>query len=112
MMAGAPNLAFVLHRLGALAGVLTLGACAQGSRTSAPETAGSGSTGFVDGRTIFFSRCTRCHAADPLERHTVTEWRRIVEEMAGRTRLSAAERTALLAYIEQEKNSRPASGGG
>ena len=112
MSAGAPKMAFVLHRVGALAAVLITSGCVEGSRTSVPGVVGTANAGSMDGRKIFFGRCTRCHTADPLERHTVGEWRRIVDEMAGRTRLSPEERTALLSYIEQEKSSVPAGGGG
>src|SRR3954451_23777080 len=104
MKVGAGNLVSVRRRLGALAVVLAVTGCAQESRPIAPGNGGASKAGPLDGRKIFFGRCTRCHTADPLEQHTVVEWRKILEEMAGRTRLSAAEHAALLSFIEQEKD--------
>src|SRR4051794_679794 len=51
------------------------------------------------GREIFTTRCTSCHRADPPSSHSVAQWDRIVAEMAARSKLQAAERAALLAYL-------------
>jgi len=52
------------------------------------------------GRDLFGTRCTACHTADPVAKHSVSEWNGIVDDMAGRSKLSADERSALMAYIE------------
>lgn len=52
------------------------------------------------GREVFGGRCTACHSAEPVGKHSVAEWRRIIAVMAPRAKLDAAQRSALLAYIE------------
>jgi mono/diheme cytochrome c family protein len=53
-----------------------------------------------EGRRIFTRECTSCHSADPVSKYTFPEWREIVADMSERTKLSADEERALLAYIQ------------
>ena len=51
------------------------------------------------GREIYAGPCTSCHAADPVGKYTMVRWREIVGDMAERTELNAADKSALLAYL-------------
>jgi hypothetical protein len=57
------------------------------------------------GRRIFSGPCTTCHNADPVAKYSVAEWRAIVDDdMGARARLTAAERSALMAYINAARS--------
>lgn len=51
------------------------------------------------GRRTFVTTCTACHHADPVTKYSPTEWREIVAVMSGRSKLDAAQQSALLAYV-------------
>ena len=51
------------------------------------------------GRRTFVTSCTACHHADPVSKHSPAEWREIVAEMSPRTKLNAAQQSALLSYL-------------
>jgi len=57
------------------------------------------------GRRIFSGPCTTCHNADPVAKYSVAEWRVIVDDdMGARARLTAGERSALMAYINAARS--------
>lgn len=60
-----------------------------------------------EGRRIFAGPCTSCHAADPVSRYSVPEWRAVVDDMAPRAKLDPARRAALLAYIVAASGAAP-----
>lgn len=51
------------------------------------------------GRRTFVTSCTACHRADPVTMHSPAEWREIVAKMSPRTKLDAAQQSALLSYL-------------
>ena len=51
------------------------------------------------GRQILLTRCSSCHALEPVSDYTAAEWERIVINMAPRSKLTAAETTALDNYL-------------
>lgn len=51
------------------------------------------------GREVYTGACTACHTADPVSKYTMVRWREIVGDMAERTELKAADKSALLAYL-------------
>jgi mono/diheme cytochrome c family protein len=57
-----------------------------------------------EGRRIFVGPCARCHAPDPLNRFSFTEWQANVEKMAPRAKLDASGKASLLAYIAAAKS--------
>ncbi len=73
--------------------------------TITPELARVGARQHVDlamlreGRGLFVSRCIECHTLTSVSQHSVTEWPRLIGEMAGRASLKSRERDAVLAYI-------------
>jgi hypothetical protein len=88
--------------------VCLLGGCESTQRVPPPVTsqmAKVGATQHVDlaglrrGRSLFVSRCIECHTLPAVSAHSVTEWPRLIDEMAGRANLKAEEQSALLAYI-------------
>ena len=90
--------------LGAIAAGLC--GCAMTQNVAPPVTAamvaasdGHSAEVLKEGRRLFAGRCTSCHAADPVASRSVAEWHRIVDDMADRSKLTAADRSALLAYI-------------
>ena len=52
-----------------------------------------------EGRALFTSRCVECHTLPAISQHSVTEWPRLIDEMAGRANLKSTQRDAVLAYI-------------
>jgi mono/diheme cytochrome c family protein len=107
----ASELASVIAAAGALA---WLGGCAAPGTIAPPVTpamaAASGtSAGTLNtGRDLFVTRCTSCHNADPVRSRGVAEWTRVVDEMAERSKLRPAERTALLAYLSAGQDAKSA----
>lgn len=85
------------------------GGCAQVSpaRPAAPAVSpevvdlggGASVATLEEGRQIFTSRCATCHAPYPVASHSTIEWHWIADEMAQRTRLTPAEKSALLDYV-------------
>lgn len=51
------------------------------------------------GRDLFVSRCIECHTLPPISRYPASAWPRLVDQMAKRADLKAAERDAIVAYI-------------
>ncbi len=86
--------------------VLAIAGCASAGKIAPPVTPamvsaahGAPAETLNEGRRIFTGPCTACHAADPVTSRPSAEWRRIVDEMAPRTKLSPDRRAALLAYL-------------
>ena len=51
------------------------------------------------GRSLYGGACSACHAPYAPSAYSAPEWRRIVAEMSERSKLSPAERSAVLAYV-------------
>lgn len=51
------------------------------------------------GRTTLTTRCASCHQVYPVAKYSPAEWAGIVEKMAARAKLDAAQQAALLAYL-------------
>lgn len=82
-----------------LAVCLVLSGC-QSLEVIAPVAAAPDPTGRVkQGRDLYLTRCTKCHAPEPVRDYSRTEWEGIIPEMAEETRLSLSETHALRAYI-------------
>jgi mono/diheme cytochrome c family protein len=88
------------------AGMLGTGGCAS-LQPAAPAVtpamsaaaAGASMATLEAGRRTFVTGCTACHSADPVTKYSPAEWREIVADMSPRTKLNAAQESALLAYI-------------
>lgn len=51
------------------------------------------------GHIIYYGACTNCHGAKPISRWTEQEWVPILDNMAAKANLSAAEKDATWKYI-------------
>jgi len=52
-----------------------------------------------NGRRLFVSRCLECHSLPSVAKHSPDEWPHLVSRMAGRANLSAADQSAITAYL-------------
>lgn len=52
------------------------------------------------GRTIYVTKCTKCHSPEPVAKYSLTEWQTIMPEMVEETKLNAADAAAVTAYVE------------
>ncbi|MHC4948604.1 MAG: hypothetical protein ACYTG1_10115 [Planctomycetota bacterium] len=68
--------------------VLALGA----ARGAGPET-------LDRGRTIYLTKCVRCHSPEAVARYPVSAWEAILPRMAGLTGLTDVEREDVRAYV-------------
>ncbi len=75
---------------------LCITAC-QSLDQAAPQMAGSEQ--LAHGRTIYVTKCAKCHAPEPVRNYSVASWEEIIPEMALETKLSAAETAAVHAYV-------------
>jgi cytochrome c5 len=51
------------------------------------------------GRHLYLTKCTKCHAAEPVRDYTASEWHGLMPEMGEETKLSAADEEAVLQYV-------------
>lgn len=99
-----------LYVLGAAA--LLLGGCETVNLIAPPVTASAVAEGkrrgatretLEAGRRLYTTRCTECHVARPILDYPGEEWVGIVDKMAERSGLSAADRRELLGYLLVER---------
>lgn len=60
---------------------------------------GAGDVRVAEGRRLYLTDCTKCHAAEPVRRYTVQEWASILPEMAEESHFTPAQTAAVEAYI-------------
>lgn len=60
----------------------------------------NGSSQLARGRIIYVTKCAKCHAPEPVQKYTRTEWHQILPEMVEETRLNATDASAVMAYVE------------
>lgn len=53
----------------------------------------------AEGKTIYTTKCARCHGAKPVENWTVQEWIPIMDRMAPKARLDDTEKANVTAYV-------------
>lgn len=51
------------------------------------------------GKTIYTTKCARCHGAKPVTNWTVQEWIPIIDRMAPKARLDETEKANVTAYV-------------
>lgn len=51
------------------------------------------------GRELYITKCTKCHAPEPIARYTESEWEKIVADMSVETKLTGEETTAVRDYV-------------
>ncbi len=53
----------------------------------------------AEGKTIYTTKCARCHGPKPVENWTVQEWVPIMERMVPKARLNETEAANVTAYV-------------
>ncbi len=91
------------HQLSAAIAALVLGGCVAIETLAPPVTpalaGGASATTLEAGRSLYVGRCAKCHSVDPVGKYSAPRWREIIADMAERSKLSAPEHEAVLAYV-------------
>ena len=53
----------------------------------------------AEGKTVYTTKCARCHGPKPVENWTVNQWIPIIDRMALKARLDATEKANVTAYV-------------
>lgn len=59
----------------------------------------------AEGRRLLATRCTNCHALEPITKYSVAEWRNNVRRMSGRARLDETEIQEITTYLAAARQS-------
>jgi hypothetical protein len=51
------------------------------------------------GRTIYITKCAKCHSPEPVHRYTVTRWQDILSNMTAKAKLDPSESAAVRDYV-------------
>lgn len=93
------------HWLPLIALAALMGGCVS-MDTAAPRVetlaAGSGAAGrshLEQGRTLYVTKCARCHAPEPVRNYSAAKWAKILPEMIDDAKLNPVEADALKAYV-------------
>lgn len=65
----------------------------------APGSAGAQRAQLESGRTVYVTKCARCHAPEPVAKFSASRWAAIIPEMTEDAKLSPQETEALKAYV-------------
>ena len=71
---------------------------------------GGGGAAVADGRRLYLTTCTKCHAAEPVRDYTAAEWATILPEMAEESHFTPAQTAAVAAYIQAVLATPPQAG--
>jgi mono/diheme cytochrome c family protein len=72
---------------------------------------GGGGAMISEGRHLYLTTCTKCHAAEPVRDYTASEWAEIIPEMAEESHFTPSQTAAVAAYIEAVLRTSPVPGG-
>ena len=67
--------------------------------TTKPPTTDGPTDIMAAGKTIYTTRCNRCHKAEPIDRFTTVEWENILKSMIPKARLNEEQSKIVTAYI-------------
>lgn len=95
----APFRALPLVAAALATGCVPLDIAAPRVETLVARTAGAGPAQLDLGRTVYITKCAKCHAPEPVLRYSRTHWEEILQEMIDETKLDAAESSAVRAYV-------------
>lgn len=100
--------------IGAIAAALFLCGCQSLEQLAPPVTALAvrPSASLNLGREIYITRCTKCHAPDPVLKHSKSEWEKIIVDMAEETKLTPAETSAVRSYVMAVLSNAPTHAAG
>ena len=60
---------------------------------------GTSSEQLTLGRHLYLTKCTKCHAAEPVRDYTASEWHGLMPDMGEETKMTAGEEEAVLRYV-------------
>ena len=89
-----------MERLIGLYLVLMMAALIIGCSGSTNNT-NSNPTKFPEGKDLYISKCTACHRAYERELYTADQWRKILDEMGAKAKLSNYEKEKMLEYLSE-----------
>lgn len=82
-----------------LAGCVSIEKAAPPVAMLAVQPSGAQRTQLERGRTIYITKCAKCHSPEPVTRYSATRWDGILKEMIDETKLDAPESAAVRAYV-------------
>lgn len=82
-----------------LAGCVSLEIAAPRVETLPLLPSGGNRVQLEQGRTIYITKCAKCHSPEPVHRYTSSQWDVILPDMIGETNLDTAESAAVSAYV-------------
>jgi|GEM_PF-4628236 len=82
-----------------LLGLLFVTSCQTTPGSSGESSASLQGSGAGIGRSIYYSRCTACHAAYSPGSRTLSQWRHVVADMKGRAKLDYSQTADLMAFL-------------
>lgn len=68
-------------------------------KTETPSINNSATDITAAGKTIYTTRCNRCHKAKPIEKFTQAEWENILKRMIPKARLNEEQAKQVTAYV-------------
>lgn len=74
--------------------------------TFAVQPSGAKRVHLEQGRTIYITKCAKCHSPEPVKRYSATRWEGILKEMIEETKLDPPESAAVRAYVFAVLNER------
>jgi uncharacterized membrane protein len=95
----APSKALPLAVAALMTGCVPLDTAAPRVETLVARKAGARPAQLEQGRTIYITKCAKCHAPEPVHRYSRTRWEGIFKEMIEETKLDSSESAAVRAYV-------------
>lgn len=74
-------------------------ACSSSTNNSA-----AGTTEFPQGKELYLSKCTACHSAYKPELHTKDEWKKVLDIMGTKAKLTDNEKQIIMDYLTDPKH--------
>lgn len=71
---------------------------------------GGGGAEVAEGRRLYLTTCTKCHAAEPVRDYSEAEWATILPDMAEESHFSPAQTAAVAAYVRAVLSTPPGDG--
>ena len=99
---------YVLGLVLGVVGVLAIGGCmsieqmappVEGSLVEMGQEQGFETAHLQRGRQLYITNCAKCHTVEPIDRYSPKRWAKIIEQMAGESKLTARDTRKLHAYI-------------
>lgn len=94
-----PSRVLPLIAAAALAGCVSVEKAAPPVATLAAQPSGAKRAQLEQGRTIYITKCAKCHSPEPVKRYSATRWDAILNEMTDETKLDPTESAAVRAYV-------------